>query len=69
MPIIKQYCTEHQLSMDNEASPANVLPPPPKTMTPSLALALQLFRDGSAIEDVMHQTGRARPTVMDYLSK
>ena len=36
-------------------------------MTPAKALALQLFSESAAIEDVIHQTGRTRPTVVEYL--
>jgi ATP-dependent DNA helicase RecQ len=32
-------------------------------------LAFGLFRQKAVIEDVMHQTGRARSTVLDYLSE
>jgi ATP-dependent DNA helicase RecQ len=65
---LRDYCGQHGVSMDVPAAP----PPPPKpikpaVMNPSRALALSLFREGSAIEDVIHQTGRARGTVMDYL--
>ncbi len=67
LSIIKEYCEEHGLSMDNEAAPVAAEPTTPRTMTPILSKALQLFRDGAPIEDVMHQTGRARATVVDYL--
>ena len=42
-------------------------PPPVKEMTATRALAFRLIRDCVAIEDVMHQTGIARSTVVDYL--
>jgi ATP-dependent DNA helicase RecQ len=68
LSIVKEYCEEHGLAMDNEAGPvAAAAPAPAKTITPVLAQAFQLFREGAAIEDVMHQTGRARATVADYL--
>jgi ATP-dependent DNA helicase RecQ len=68
LSIVKEYCEEHALAMDNEAGPiAAPAPASAKTMTPVLAQAFQLFREGAAIEDVMHQTGRARATVFDYL--
>lgn len=69
LSIIRDYCQEHTLAMDSDARPSEIAPASPqsKTMTPILALAFQLFREGSAVEDVMHQTGRARATVMDYL--
>jgi ATP-dependent DNA helicase RecQ len=66
--IVKQYCDEQKLAMDNEAAPTPApASAPPRTMTVILAKALQLFRDGCAIEDVIHQTGRTRATVVDYL--
>ena len=67
---IKDYCRNHSLAMDNESTPPEAAPAPRlKTMTPALSQAFKLFREGSAIEDVMHQTGRARLTVMDYLAE
>ena len=36
-------------------------------MTGTRAQAVELFRQGAAIEDVMHQTARSRSTVVDYL--
>jgi ATP-dependent DNA helicase RecQ len=67
LQIIKQYCEQHDVSMDQEAPPPAAPPPVPKTMTPVLALAHRLFREGAALEDVIHQTGRSRGTVADYL--
>jgi ATP-dependent DNA helicase RecQ len=68
LPIIKEYCEENGLTMDNAHGPvAAPEPPVVKEMTATRALALDLFRQGTAIEDVMHQTGRARPTIVDYL--
>jgi ATP-dependent DNA helicase RecQ len=68
LPIIQAYCLEHQLTLDNEpAAVAAPAPAEPKTMTPSRAKGIELFRQGSAIEDVMHQTGKSRGTAIDYL--
>ena len=53
--------------MDNPAAPANAPAPAPRTMTPVLMRAFELFKDGAAIEDVMHQIGRSRGLVADYL--
>ena len=64
LAIIKEYCEENGLAMDNDPGP---LPAPAKTMTPTRALAMELFRTGAAIEDVMHQTARARATIVDHL--
>jgi ATP-dependent DNA helicase RecQ len=55
--------------VDQDASPvAAPDPPQQKAMNATRALAFQLFRDGAAIEDVIHQTGRARTTILDYLA-
>jgi ATP-dependent DNA helicase RecQ len=68
LPIVRQYCQEHGLVMDNDAAPALAPPPAPvKEMAATRARAFELFRQGAAIEDVMHQTGRARATTVDYL--
>ena len=65
---ITEYCADHNLTLDNESAPAPApAPTRARTMTPVLSQAFKLFREGSAIEDVIHQTGRARPTVVDYL--
>jgi ATP-dependent DNA helicase RecQ len=68
LAIIREYCEENGLAMDNDSGP--LLAPvatPAKSMTPTRAKALELFRAGAAIEDVMHQTARARATIVDYL--
>jgi ATP-dependent DNA helicase RecQ len=63
------YCRGHGLVLDMKDSPvpaARASKAP--VMNASRALALSLFREGAAIEDVMHQTGRSRSTVADYLA-
>jgi ATP-dependent DNA helicase RecQ len=68
LAIIREYCEENGLAMDNDPGPLHApVAAPAKTMTATRSLALELFRAGAAIEDVMHQTGRARATVVDYL--
>jgi ATP-dependent DNA helicase RecQ len=50
--------------------------PPPRTkpvvravkMSPRKELAFRLFRDGTAVADVVHQLGVSRGTVCDYLA-
>jgi ATP-dependent DNA helicase RecQ len=68
LAIIKEYCEENGLAMDNDTGPLHApVAAPAKTMTRTRARAIELFRAGAAIEDVMHQTARARATVVDYL--
>jgi uncharacterized protein YpbB len=42
-------------------------PQPSSRPNPLRDLAFDLFRQGAVVEDVMHQTGRGRSAVMDYL--
>jgi ATP-dependent DNA helicase RecQ len=68
LQAILDYCQLHNLPMNNKA-PANAaesakLPPRPN---PVRTVAFQQFRQRAAIEDVMHQTSRARSTISDYL--
>ncbi len=66
--IIKQYCAAHGTALDNDTEPiAAPEPVPPRKMTAALSQAYELFRSGAALEDVMHQTGKTRGTVADYL--
>ncbi|MBM4068840.1 MAG: DNA helicase RecQ [Planctomycetes bacterium] len=68
---IRAYCDDMDLSMDTvvDSEPA----PPPRRAAVSeptgmKAVAEDLFRDNAAVEDVMHQTTRARSTVMGWLA-
>lgn len=67
--VIDQHCQQGQVPMDVAAAPPPVAEPRSHVAKPgsSPAQAFNLFRDGAALEDVMHQTGRARSTVMAYL--
>jgi ATP-dependent DNA helicase RecQ len=69
LQVLTAHCRSHNVSMDVTSTPAArpVAPPRPRNMTPLLASAFAHFRAGAAIEDVMHQTGRSRETVYDYL--
>jgi ATP-dependent DNA helicase RecQ len=66
---IQEQCRGRGLTRDNA-------PSPPRGEEPALAARpnsarklafFKLFRERAVIEDVMHQTGRARSTVVDYL--
>jgi ATP-dependent DNA helicase RecQ len=71
LDLIAGHCASHGLTRDNaQAPPARVEEPrKPAAARPNAqrALAFEQFREGAAVEDVMHQTGRARTTVVDYL--
>jgi ATP-dependent DNA helicase RecQ len=68
LKVVGDYCRKHNLRMDNPAAP-------PRHEAPKAAirpnaqreLAFRLFRQAAVLEDVMHQTARSRPTVVDYL--
>jgi ATP-dependent DNA helicase RecQ len=66
---VVEYCRSHKLSTDNPTAPPRSLDPPKASPRPNLqrTLAFNQFRQGAAIADVMHQTGRGRSTVIDYL--
>jgi ATP-dependent DNA helicase RecQ len=69
LQTIQQHCQDRALTRDQAASPVR-MPPALKPATrpnPLRDLAFALFRAGAAVEDVMHQTNRARATVFDYL--
>ena len=66
---INDYCGEHGVTTDVDATPVAAPElPQAKAMNATRSLAFQLFRDNAAIEDVIHQTGRSRATVTDYLA-
>jgi ATP-dependent DNA helicase RecQ len=69
LQLIQQHCQSHNLSLDISPKPVprDSAPPTSNRPNPSRDLAFNLYRQGTAIEDVMHQTGRGRSTVVDYL--
>jgi ATP-dependent DNA helicase RecQ len=69
LQIVLEHCRSRGLSMDNKL-PAVRVEVPAKVSTrpnPVKDLAFDQFRQGTAVEDVMHQTNRGRSTVNDYL--
>ncbi len=66
--LIRDYAARKMIAMDVAAPPSAA---PRNSRQPAVnatrALAINLFREGAALDDVMHQTGRSRNTVMDYL--
>jgi ATP-dependent DNA helicase RecQ len=69
--LIDEQARARGLSRDQAHAPPATPTKAPSSATPSLQkqLAFKLFGEGAAIEDVMHQTGRARGTVSDYLAE
>jgi len=67
---ILEYCRDKGLPLDMASHSPPKKEPPQKIEIPTgaKAVAYDLFRDQCAIEDVMHQTGRQRSTVMDFLA-
>ena len=69
LPLIAEYCRRTGIELDVPDRPRAPAPTaPPKPASGVKLQAYTLFRQGLAVEDVMHQTGRARNTVMDYLA-
>ena len=72
LELLRRHCRDHGLKADlapaPAAPPAEPRAPGPK-LTARLALAFDLFRDGSAVADVMHQMNLSRSTVLDYLAQ
>ena len=50
------------------AMDATLFTPPPPRVTSRTESYFKLFHRGDAVEDVMHQTGAKRSTVMEYLT-
>jgi ATP-dependent DNA helicase RecQ len=69
LELIASFCLDHCLPTDVAAPPrlAPAAPPKPRVMNAISSLAWSLFRLGTSIEDVMHQTKRSRSTICDYL--
>jgi ATP-dependent DNA helicase RecQ len=72
LELIKGYAREHALMLDLALIPTSRPAPPPereRSRPVAMGVAFALFREGSAVEDVMHQVNRARHTVLDYLAE
>jgi ATP-dependent DNA helicase RecQ len=75
LQLIQGFCRNHNLATDVAAAYSVRGSLAKRESVPRLAArpnplrdqAFDLFRQGAVIEDVMHQTGRSRPTVVDYL--
>jgi ATP-dependent DNA helicase RecQ len=70
LAIVRGHCADRGISMDNSPAPRAEEPRRISTKpNPQRTLAFEQFRQGAALEDVMHQTGRSRSTVCDYLNE
>jgi ATP-dependent DNA helicase RecQ len=72
LELIRSYSEEHGLMLDLALIPTPRAAPQPereRSRPAIVGLAFALFREGSAVEDVMHQLNRARSTVLDYLAE
>jgi ATP-dependent DNA helicase RecQ len=72
LQIILEHSRQRALALDQVPAPAQPRPPaeaPKVAARPNAqrTQAFALFREGAVIEDVMHQTGRSRSTIVDYL--
>jgi ATP-dependent DNA helicase RecQ len=71
LEIVRTHCGARGLSRDNAAALPRLEEPrkPSARSNPQRVLAFEQFRQSAAIEDVMHQTGRGRSRVVDYLAE
>ncbi len=69
LELLNTYCEKNGLSRD-EAAAAQPAPAAKSSSISAVKMqAFRLFREGLAVEDVMHQTQRARSTISDYLAE
>ena len=73
LDLLTGHCRDNGLSMDVTPVPAAAPPrearPPGLRLSARLTVAFDLFRQGCAIEDAMHQMTLSRSTVTDYLAQ
>jgi ATP-dependent DNA helicase RecQ len=71
LKVLDTECRQRNLSRDNPFGPPRVPEPRKPSMRPNpqRELAFDLFRRGTAIDEVVRQTGRGRSTVCDYLEE
>jgi ATP-dependent DNA helicase RecQ len=71
LQVVVRFSQEHDLPADVALPPRPPPKPPgePGQLTAVKVKAFDLFRAGTVIEDVMHQTERARSTIYDYLAE
>jgi ATP-dependent DNA helicase RecQ len=69
LDVIAQHCRQRDLAQDVAPATPAAAAPPARPNSPQKVTMFKLFREGAAIEDVMHQTGKARSTVCDWLAE
>jgi ATP-dependent DNA helicase RecQ len=71
LDIVAEHCRQRELTSDVERPMGAAAAPAPtaRANTPQKLTIFKLFRAGLALEDVMHQTGKARSTVSDWLAE
>jgi ATP-dependent DNA helicase RecQ len=71
LAVILEHCRSRNLPQDNKLVSPKAETPPKVSLRPNPTrdLAFAQFRQGAAVEDVMHQTNRGRSTVNDYLAE
>jgi len=69
LQVVLRHCREQNLPGDLSPTPPRLEEPAKKAIAPGTprGRAIDLFREGCVIEDVMHQLGKSRATVIDYL--
>jgi len=69
LQVVLRHCRERNLPSDLSLAPPRIEEPAKKAIAPGSprGRAIDLFREGCVIEDVMHQLGKSRATVLDYL--
>jgi ATP-dependent DNA helicase RecQ len=69
LQIVLRHCRERNLASDLTLPPPQTEEPAKKVIAPGTARgrAVDLFREGCVVEDVMHQLGKSRATIIDYL--
>jgi len=70
LKVIAEYCARTGVAQDVSTPPPAARPAQPAEpakLSPRHLMAFALFRKGTVVEDVMHQMGLSRSTIIDYL--
>jgi ATP-dependent DNA helicase RecQ len=68
LSIIRKYCEENNMQQDIVVSNKKLVEKKPTTLNESRSRAFELFRDNKTIETVASDLGRAKGTVLEYLT-